>query len=105
MQLRVTPISSLSPSIKPQAKEKSIPFNPTDFRTKKSNNLLNATNNISHKSKSYNTTLSPRLNVVPKQVQSQEVGEKRGVLLYQQIERNKIFSDGAELINRFYFKV
>lgn len=105
MELRITPLSNFSPSIKPQTKEKSILFKSADFLIKNNNSLLNSTNNISNKSKSDNTKLSLRLNVEPKQVQSQERGEKKGVLLYQQIERNKIFSVGSELINRFHYKV
>ena len=31
--------------------------------------------------------------------------DKKGVSLYQQVERNKLFSNGTELINRFHFKV
>jgi len=33
------------------------------------------------------------------------VADKKGVFLYQQIERDKSFSNGSELINRFHFKV
>lgn len=33
------------------------------------------------------------------------VSDKKGVLLYQNVERDKLFSNGAELINRFHFKV
>ena len=32
------------------------------------------------------------------------VADKKGVLLYQQIERNKLFSNGTELVNRFHLK-
>ena len=33
------------------------------------------------------------------------VSDKKGVLLYQNVERDKSFSNGVELINRFHFKV
>jgi len=33
------------------------------------------------------------------------VADKKGVFLYQQIERDKSFLNGSELINRFHFKV
>ena len=32
------------------------------------------------------------------------LGNKKEILLYQQIERDKSFSDRAELVNRFHFK-
>lgn len=31
--------------------------------------------------------------------------DKKGVLLYQQVEKNKITPNGIELVNRFHFKV
>ena len=31
--------------------------------------------------------------------------DKKGISLYQQVERNKLFSNGSELVNRFHFKV
>lgn len=37
-------------------------------------------------------------------IQPPAVAEKKGVLLYQQLERNKLFANGTELINRFNFK-
>jgi len=33
------------------------------------------------------------------------VADKKNVLLYQQIERNKLFSNNSELVNRFNYKV
>ena len=33
------------------------------------------------------------------------VSDKKGVLLYQNVEKDKSFSNGGELINRFHFKV
>lgn len=33
------------------------------------------------------------------------VSDKKGVLLYQKVERDNLFSNGAELINRFHFKI
>ena len=37
--------------------------------------------------------------------QQRGVADKKGVLLYQQIERNKLISNKPELVNRFNFKV
>ena len=36
---------------------------------------------------------------------STTIADKKGVMLYQQLERNKLFSNGTELINRFHFRV
>lgn len=38
-------------------------------------------------------------------IQPAAVAEKKGVLLYQQLERNKLFNNGSELVNRFNYKV
>ena len=37
--------------------------------------------------------------------QATATADKKGVLLYQQVEKNKITPNGMELINRFHFKV
>lgn len=38
-------------------------------------------------------------------IQPKELVNKKGILLYQQIERNNLFSNNSELTNRFYFKI
>ena len=40
-----------------------------------------------------------------KEASSQTTADKKGVLLYQQVENNKIAPNEMELINRFNFKV
>lgn len=45
------------------------------------------------------------LNMSPNMIQPPSVAGNKKVLLYQQIERNKLSSDGAELINRFNYRV
>lgn len=40
-----------------------------------------------------------------KEGSSQTTADKKGVLLYQQVEKNKITPNGIELLNRFNFKV
>lgn len=44
------------------------------------------------------------IKITSSRIQPAAVAEKKGVLLYQQLERNKLFSNGTELINRFNFK-
>lgn len=36
--------------------------------------------------------------------QQRGVADKKGILLYQQTERNKLLPNNSELVNRFYFK-
>ena len=38
-------------------------------------------------------------------IQPKALVDKKGILLYQQIERNNLFSNNSELTNRFYFKI
>lgn len=38
-------------------------------------------------------------------IQPATVADKKGVLLYQQVERNKLFSNQSELVNRFNYRV
>ena len=38
-------------------------------------------------------------------IQPRSGANKKGVLLYQQVERNKLFPSGVELTNRFHHKV
>ena len=45
------------------------------------------------------------IKITSSMIQPPSVADKSGVLLYQQIERNKSLSNGAELINRFNYKV
>ncbi len=125
MNVRITPFSNLATQVKTCVKTKPV-YNRNRFAslntlhrgrtnldkskhaiasiaTKKissanKNNLLILSNNNIHK---------PRLpvKISSNMVQPATVTSKKRVLLYQQIERNKIFSNGAELINRFHFKV
>ena len=38
-------------------------------------------------------------------IQPPTVADKKGGLLYQQTEKNKLFSNQSELVNRFNFRV
>lgn len=38
-------------------------------------------------------------------IRSVATADKTGLILYQQVERNKLNSKGVELVNRFHFKV
>jgi hypothetical protein len=84
--------------------------NPTRFTnfnkssTKKSKKLLLppiATEKVSKKKLNNILILSKKTLVL----QPKSGADKKGVLLYQQVERNKLFSNRSELINRFHHKV
>lgn len=103
MELRITPVSNFSPSIKLRPLESTKTLRSTSFATKKTNSLFDVSN-FNNQTKN-NKRVSLRLNTISGQIASSNITEKKGVLLYQQIERNKIFSEGTELVNRFHFKV
>ena len=58
---------------------------------------------ILSKRKSDNPNFS--IKITSSMIQPPTVADKKGVLLYQQIERNKLFSNQSELVNRFNYKV
>ncbi len=45
------------------------------------------------------------IKITSARIQPPTIAEKKGVLLYQQLERNNFYSNGTGLINRFNFKV
>ena len=51
----------------------------------------------------FSLKMSP--NISSNMIQPPSVAGNKRVLLYQQIERNKLSSDGVELINRFNYRV
>jgi len=101
VEIRVSPFSNF-----PAQTKKSAKISYTTFNNKKSE----ANNNLVGFSKKKTTKLelnTPRLTLKlsSKFIPPREAEDKKGILLYQQIERNKIFNSGNELVNRFHLKV
>ena len=53
----------------------------------------------------FSLKITPNIVQPTNKIQTSSVADAKRVLLYQQIERNKLSSNGAELINRFNYKV
>ncbi len=99
MDIRITPLSTFKSHPKTSLGDNRNRF--TDFNKSpatKSRRLFLST--IPAKKLNNILVLSKKTTVV----QPITVADKKGVLLYQHIERNKLFSNGAELINRFHLK-
>lgn len=92
----------------------------TNLRTQPKTTIADDRNRFTDVNKSHKTTpkrlllsITPKKNLNNVLVLSKTTtvsqpivaADKKGVLLYQQVERNKLFSNGPELINRFHFKV
>ena len=100
MDIRITPYTNLRTQPKITIADDRNRF--TDFNKLNKNTPKQLFLSITPK-KSFNNVLV----LSNKTTASQPIitTNKKGVLLYQQVERNKLFSNGAELINRFNFKV
>ena len=103
MNIQITSFSSLTPLSKNKPK-----FNSDLYNNKKihstNKNTLDVTPKIKAKKPNIIKTqlsLKTTSNVIQPSIQA----NKKGVLLYQQIEGDKIFLNGNELTNRFQFKV
>lgn len=101
MDIRITSAPSLTPKLKTNTKINSALYVNKNSRATNKNSLLalpkvNTLNSIKPK-------LS--IKITSNLIQPQTQADRKGVLLYQQVERNKIFSNNSELINRFQFKV
>ena len=66
--------------------------------------LRSNTNNLLLISKKNTNSPQLSLKITPNINQTPNVSGEKKVLLYQQIERNKLFSNNSELVNRFNFK-
>ena len=75
---------------------------PQTFNTSK---RINSNNNLLLVSKKGASKPRVFLKVIPNIHQSATVPAKKKVLLYQQIERNKLLENNSELVNRFNYKV
>lgn len=62
------------------------------------------TNNLLLISKKNTNSPQLSLKITPNINQTPNVSGEKKVLLYQQIERNKLFSNNSELVNRFNYK-
>ena len=78
-------------------------LNPPKNIRSNNNNLLLITRKNSKPQFSLN--MSPNMIQPANSVQTSSVAGNKKVLLYQQIERNKLSLGGAELINRFNYRV
>ena len=79
--------------------ERSIP----SIQSKKSSSINNNNIPILPKRSSNNPNFS--IKISSSMIQPSAVADKKGVLLYQQIERDKLFTNQSELVNRFNYKV
>ena len=99
MDIRITPFSTSRSQPKPNLTDNRNRF--TDFNKSpatKSRRLF--LSKIPAKKLNNILVLSKKTTVA----QPITVADKKGVLLYQQIEKNKLFSNGTKLINRFHLK-
>jgi len=71
------------------------------------NKKLRSINNNSLLVLSKKNTSKPQfsIRITSSMIQPAATADKKGVLLYQQIERNKLFSNQSELVNRFNYRV
>lgn len=98
MDIRITPFSkftALTPlKIKPSTKNNDNIFVVSQTKIKQAEFDKSQFNKTQHSIKQSSNIIQPKALV-----------DKKGILLYQQIERNNLFSNNSELTNRFYFKV
>lgn len=113
MEIRITPFSFLASPGSSKTKTNAI-FNrnktPLD-KPSYSNHSIRTKKTGSTNAKHF--LILPKKNVnklpVPPGIslsipQQDSISDKKGILLYQQVERNKLFSNQSELVNRFHFK-
>lgn len=114
VELRISPLSSFTIPVKTKVKTSQAShhssFHPI-HKPKQHTQVITApkkgltTNNILILSKKGMNKPTLSIRTVSNNIQPPALADKKGVLLYQQIERNKLFSNGNELINRFNLKV
>ena len=102
MELRITPLSHFATYNKTKAKNSDSTFNTKKPATNKSLLILSKTK---VKQPSINKP-QPSIKLSSNIFQPISINNNRkGVLLYQQIERDNSFSNKGELVNRFHFKI
>ena len=101
VDIRITPFSTFSSHPKTSLADNRNRFTHINKSpATKPKQLLLSTNKIPTKNLNNIFVLSRKSTLV----QPIAVTDKKGIFLYQQIERNKLFSNGAELVNRFHLK-
>lgn len=102
MNSRITPFTTLNTQSKIDRTSKPNRFiSPNKSTTTKSKSLLLPSKKQTKKLNNIFLLTNKKTMLVRPVV----VADKKGVLLYQQIERDKSFLNGSELINCFHFKV
>ena len=105
MDVRITSFSAFKSQPKTNFADKSARFSHlNELSTKKSKQLLHSpisTKKLS--TKNLNDILISSKKTFA--IEPRGKADKKGVLLYQQVEKNKLSLNGAELINRFHHKV
>jgi len=100
MELRITPLSHFATYNKTKAKNSNSTFSAKSPESNKS--LV-----ISSKAKTVQPSVyKPRPSIKLSSTTFQPISinnNKKGILLYQQIERDYSFSNRGELVNRFHF--
>ena len=102
MDIRITPFSNFEPLTKSRATHQ----HSTNYQ-KKSRSIKTGNSLTSPKRNVFQPAIKPKLSIkiTSNTVQPSIAMNKKGILLYQQTERNKLYANGTELINRFNFKV
>ena len=110
MELRITPLSHFATNNKTKAKNNDSTFKtklPTTFSTNKL--TTNKSLLILTKAKVAQPLVhKPQLSIKLPSSTFQPINinnNRKGVLLYQQIERDNFISNRGDLINRFHFKI
>ena len=101
MEIRASPFSNF-----PTATKKSAKQGYTHFHSKKPKTSIHLVSIAKKKTSPLELINKPRsaLKISSKVIPLREAEDKKGILLYQQIERSKIFNNGNELVNRFHLK-
>ena len=103
MDIRIKPFSPYIPNTKNRVKQSTNTFpSPNSDKSEKLSTQLSLTATTAPKKSAKNDLILSLRKITL--ARPMEGADKKGVLLYQQIERNKLFSNGTELVNRFHFK-
>jgi len=115
--VRITPYSTYSTLVAPKRTSAKINYSynrnssqlerakrtSPNIQAKKTRSINN--NSILILSKKNTSKPQFSIRITSSTIQPAAVADKNGVLLYQQIERNKLFSNQSELVNRFNYRV
>ena len=108
MDIRVTSFSNFPALTKTSAKNNYSTSNSKKPHSSDDNKLVvlskKKTNVLALQKPRFSLKITPSLIQSNETLNKSEGLNKKGVLLYQQIERNKSFTSGSELVNRFHLK-